>query len=45
MSQGRVEIGCFRTIPEGVALKHKNNLLVNIPEDKAVDFGAYANQF
>jgi len=36
-------LGCFRTIPEsktGQQNTYKNNLLVNIPEDKMTDFGA-----
>ncbi|KAJ5165988.1 COP9 signalosome complex subunit 5 [Penicillium capsulatum] len=48
ISAGRVEIGAFRTFPQGYTPPkeaHEDNEHQTIPLGKAADFGAHANQY
>ncbi|OQD76391.1 hypothetical protein PENDEC_c004G06435 [Penicillium decumbens] len=47
ISAGRVEIGAFRTFPQGYTPKeaHEDDEYQTIPLGKAEDFGAHANQY
>ena len=44
IATGKVELGCFRTMPEGI-LNEDMNGPEGIPSDKIADFGNHANEY
>jgi len=42
---GKIEIGCFRTYPEGYAPKNDEATSENIPLEKVTDYGLHASRY